>query len=189
MALVQIILNGMTISNDPNFTPSGEWGNQSIPMNLHFTDGYYQGYNTTWGGFDQQSPIDFSVNEQYSGYTTNFQAIQNLQVAQASFINATYSGYSTNFGFNNENEVRSVSNVAKNTIIDHPKDQTIYYKLKGYNPNTQSYESWIISENITGQPELFDPGRNPPNFESDVYFTPPSLNNLVNIIIVARWIQ
>lgn len=74
-------------------------------------------------------------------------------------------------------------------ILTWPKDQKIYYKLVGYNTATQTFETWIISENIVPRTETFDPTENFPNIDYNVFFTPPSGNSLVNIKIVGRWIQ
>ena len=74
-------------------------------------------------------------------------------------------------------------------ILTWPKDQQIYYKLSGFNTNTQTYETWVIAEEIVPRPETFDPTGNFPNVDFGVYFTPPSGNPLVNIKIIGRWIQ
>jgi hypothetical protein len=74
-------------------------------------------------------------------------------------------------------------------ILTWPKDQQIYYKLVGYNTNTQTFETWVIAEEIVPRTETFDPSGNFPNFDYGIFFTPPSGNQLSNIKIVGRWIQ
>lgn len=173
----------------PDFGSVAKWDGYTTVVNLHFTDGRFQGNFLNWGGFDMQSTLAFFNNSPYAGYTTNFAATENSFIVVASFVNSPYAGYTTNFAGIQLLENRSEEDVDIDSVIDHPKDQRIYYKLRGYNTSTQQYETWVIVENITGRPELFDPNRNPPNVENDVYKTAPSTNSLDNITIVGRWIQ
>lgn len=144
----------------------GHWDGYSGAYETNLTGGILQGYFLNWGGFDMQTVIGAATEIPYMGYNSNW---SNLPI-------------SPNFVFDT---------VDINSVIDQPKDQTIYYKLKGWNPLTSSYESWIITENITGRPEQFSAtsGRQPPNVERDIFKTAPSGNSLVNIVIAARWIQ
>ena len=188
MALVQIITSNTNLIDSPNFAPADRWDGYVCETNNNFIAGFFQGYCLNWDGFNTLGVLNNFSNMPYSGYTTNF-AGMDLPPALNTFINSSYSGYTTNFGGEESFANRSLDNVDNDTVIDHPKDQTIFFKLKGFNPSTQSYETWVVSEEITSRPETFDPGRNPPNYMDDVYKTPPSNNNLVNIIIVARWIE
>lgn len=195
MAITQIISLGLNITGDFHFSASDRWDGYSCVIATDFPEGPFQGYQLNWGVFDSQDTINPFQNQPYSGYTTNWGSAQTDGTLGA-FENQTYAGYTTNWGqFDGQPVDTSINDIDMNTIIDHPKDQTIYYKLKGYNSITQQYESWIISHNITGRPALDgglfdpDPGREPPNVERDVFKTPPSGNTLSNIIIVARWIE
>src|SRR5574338_358501 len=195
MAVVQLIVSGLQITDDLGVTASDRWDGYSCQIARDFPEGPFQGYQLNWGGFDSQDTINPFLNQPYSGYTTNFGSADTNGTIGA-FQNQHYVGYTTNWGqFEDQRIEASIKDIDMNTIIDYPKDQTIYYKLKGYNEITQEYESWIISHNITGRPALDgglfdpDPGREPPNVERDVFKTPPSGNTLSNIIIVARWIE
>lgn len=191
MAVAQLSVSATSnqfITNGSDFFPGAHWDGYACTVSVAFADGYFEGNFQNWNGIDVQTSINLIQNIPYSGYNTNWGQIQSNVVVL--FQNFPYAGYSTNWGKVNESEgVASVNNVDYNSVIDHPKDQTFYFKLKGYNPVTQTYETWIRTEDITSRPELFDQGRHPPNFENDVYTTPPSNNPLVNIAIVARWIQ
>lgn len=195
MAVVQLIASTM-IENSVNFTASDRWDGYVCRIARDFPEGPFQGYQLNWGVVDTQTANNGFANIQYSGYNTNFNAI-NVSTLNA-FNNSIYSGYNTNFGATDLtllSNPRGVLDVDIDSVVDHPKDQTIYYKLKGWNPLTSSYETWVISEIITGRPPLdgglFDPtpGRQPPNIERNVFTTPPSGNSLVNIVIAARWIE
>ena len=193
MAVVQLIGFAPTLFTDDNYySEQGDrWGGAPQATTPTSLDGQspFQGYMLNWGSHLDQDVLNMYDDMGYSGYTTNFGSHQTNGSINA-FENGVYAGYSTNWGRESliEGE-RSVNNVDKNSIILHPKDQIIYFKLKGWNPNTQTYETWVITEDITGRPELFDPGRHPPNFDDGIYYTPPSNNQLENITIVARWFQ
>lgn len=195
MATTQILLTTLAIFDDPDFSPSGDWGFQVVPVALGISPaGQFQGYSLNWGVFDNQNAVTDGSSFQlgYTGYTTNWATVEEPGTLNGA-VNNPYVGYTTNFGGSSEDDTIDVSlvNTDIDSVIDHPKDQKLYYKLKGWNPNTQTYETWVISENITGRPELFDPtpGRQPPNYENDVFKTPPSGNQLQDIVIAARWIQ
>lgn len=197
MSTIQIVLSSISIYDGYNFVPSGNWGGNVENIPIQFTEGTFQGYCLNWGVFDNFSALGAYKDQQYSGYNTNFGGFNQSNVNDA-FTNNVYIGYNTNFGAIDLTLLQSPRGVLDgdiNSVVDHPKDQTIYYKLKGWNPITLSYESWVISENITGRPPLdgglFDPtpGRQPPNVERDIFKIPPSGNSLIDIIIVARWMQ
>lgn len=196
MAITQIVLTNAGMEDDFYFTPGDRWDGYALPSanTSMVTDlNSFQGYCLNWNGFNH-IPVNSNNNLQYSGYTTNFAGFA-VDGTLNSAVNSPYVGYTTNWGQYGQPVTKSINDVDKDSVIDHPKDETIYYKLKGWNANTQQYESWIISHNITGRPsldgQLFDPipGREPPNVERDVFKTPPSGNTLSNIIIVARWIE
>lgn len=177
------------MSDGLEFFPGGNWGSYSTSIvPLEFTDGLFQGNYENWGGTIRESALNSFTSPGYAGYTTNWGGTPEFDILN-SFTNAAYAGYTTNFGGNTVNTVPDFTVVDIDSVIDYPKDQFIYYKLKGYNPNTLSYETWVEKENITGRPELFDPGRNPPTYERGVNLIAPSGAALVNITIVARWIQ
>lgn len=121
------------------------------------------------------------------GYMVTYGANPLSNLANSSVV-TQYNGYNTNYGssviLNTQTTLTDLDPVAP-----HPKNQTIFYKMAGFNPNTQQLENWIISEEIVTRPELFDPTRSPPNVDFGTFTTPPSGHNLVNIKIVARWIQ
>jgi hypothetical protein len=101
-----------------------------------------------------------------------------------------YNGYMSNFtGAPASSLVGTVTLMDNQQVLPWPKDQQIYYKLVGFNTNTQTFETWVIAEEIVPRPETFDPTGNFPNIDYNVFFTPPSGNKLVNIKIVGRWIQ
>lgn len=190
MTLVQILVTTPIIVDSLESFPAGNWGCFTETISpLEFIDGYYIGNNQNWGGFINIQTVDSFTGPAYSGYTTNWNGTPELE-ALNSFINQAYAGYTTNFGGNIVSTVPDMVVVDIDSVIDYPKDQFIYYKLKGYNPNTMTYETWVEKENITARPELFDPGANPPTYDKGVVnLTPPSGAALVNITIVARWIQ
>lgn len=195
MAIARTISLDLQITADSNFTASGRWDGYSCVIARDFPEGPFQGYMLDWGVFENQDTINTFQNQQYSGYTTNW-GIHQTSGTVGAFENEKYAGYTTNWGQYDDQPIEaSFKDVDMNTIVDYPKDQIIYYKLKGWNNQTQQYESWIISHNVTGRPALDgglfdpDPGREPPNVERDVFKTPPSGNTLSNIIIVARWIE
>lgn len=187
MALVQIDLATLNMSNVPESFPGGHWeSSASDVIAPAFALGIYEGNFLNWGGA-VVSTTNFFTSQPYAGYTTNFGAVIDAGTLNT-FRGDVYQGYSTNFGaeFNNSSELdpRDID-----SVIEYPKDQFIYYKVKGYNPITQTYETWVEKEDITSRPELFDSGRHPPTIERDVNKLAPSGNALVNITIVARWIQ
>lgn len=128
-----------------------------------------------------------SVDNDYSGIANNYLAAELNNVDGASG-EQEYFGVMTNFNVAPTFNVQAAQ-MDNNPVLLHPKDQKIYYKISGYNPNTSSYETWIISEQIVPRPELFDPSGNPPNVDLGIFYTPPSGNPLVDIKIVGRWIQ
>lgn len=189
MTITQILSGQLSINNSlTSFNSIGKWTGSVTQTTVAFsTDTTFQGYCLNWDGYQELPGTPF-FNALYAGYNTNWGTI-NITGINNSFANSPYAGYNTNWGGYAEPIQRIINDIDTNSVIDHPKDQTIYYKLKGYNPLTSTFESWVISENITGRPELFDPNRNPPNVVLDLFKTPPSANNLVNVVIVARWIQ
>jgi hypothetical protein len=191
----------MTIANPVNFydnfvfgsytgdNGAGHWDGYSETYSTNIFGGILQGGFLNWGGFDMLTTAGGTSEIPYSGYASNWGGLSMQSLG--SNTETPYMGYSANWGKASISTNLALDVVDINSVIDHPKDQTIYYKLKGWNPLTSTYEVWVISENITGRPELFDPvpGRTPPNTERDIYKTPPSGNSLTNIVIVARWIQ
>ena len=189
MALVQNLVTGRIIADSLEAFPSGTWGSYAETITpIEFTDGIFEGYYLNWGGFINNGTLNSFISAPYAGYTTNWGGTKSDAVLN-SFTNAAYAGYTTNFGAQNVNPVPDAVNVDIDSIIDRPKDQFVYYKLKGYNPNTQTYETWVEKENITARPELFNPGAHPPTYERNVNLIAPSGNALINIIIVGRWIE
>lgn len=196
MAIVQLIsLGSAHITDASNFEAADRWDGYVCPTPRDFPEGPFQGYQLDWGFFDSQTPINQFQNQPYAGYSSNWGS-SSTQGTIGAFSNKEYVGYSSNWGsFDDQPITVSIKNIDINTLVDHPKDQIIYYKLKGYNELTEEYESWVIAHNITGRPGLDgglfdpDPGRQPPNVERDVFKTPPSGNTLVNIVIVARWFE
>jgi len=122
----------------------------------------YQGYDTTYGAINVQNVIGSAGDQSYGGPNS-------IGVAPITVI----------------------QNIQLDNLIvyPYPKDQQIYYKLRGFNSNTSLYETWIIVEEIVPRPEIFDPTRSVPNIDLNVFFSPPSGNTLSNIRIVGRWIQ
>lgn len=189
MTLVQMLLTTQIIVDSLEAYPSGNWGGSTISISpLEFLDGYYIGNYQNWGGFINIQTINSFTGPAYAGYTTNWNATPEIGALNA-FGNAAYAGYTTNFGGNIVNPFPDMAVVDVDSVKDNPKDQFIYYKLKGYNPITMTYETWIEKENITGRPELFDPGGKFPTYERGPNLIAPSGAALVNITIVARWIQ
>lgn len=195
MATTQIVMTTLNLNDGKYISPTGQWAGTAISSNTsEIETGKFLGYCLNWNGFNNQQVLNSISPEAYAGYSTNFDGI-NINGAIDSFQNEQYTGYTTNWGKYVEPVEESVYDVDKDTTIDHPKDQTIYYKLRGWNPLTSTYESWVISQNITARPALDgglfdpDPGRQPPNIERDVFKTPPSGNTLTGIIIVSRWIE
>jgi hypothetical protein len=129
----------------------------------------YQGYDTNYGPALTPNAAGTNASQPYFGFMTN------------------YSGGDVK-GANNKSTTQ-VFQEDNQMVYPFPKDQQIYYKLRGFNTNTQSYETWIISEEIVPHLEQFDPTQNPPSVDLNVFFAPPSGNILSNIRIVGRWIQ
>jgi len=133
--------------------------------------------------------------QDYGGLASNYDAV-NVNNIIGSAGDQVYNGITTNFDTRPILAPQSIQ-VDNNPILTHPKDQTIYYKVSGYNPNTSSYETWVIAENIVPRPELFNtpgslpinPNSSPPNVDLGIFYTPPSGNPLIDIKIVGRWIQ
>lgn len=188
MSVIYLELAGLNINDTQDLFPHGHWdGYAPSPLPQAFSQGISFNIANTWGGLILTTTLNSLTNIPYIGYTTNFAgSIKNLA---SEIINGNYSGYTTNFAGLPYNNVLSVPITDINSVIEFPKTQFAYFKLKGFNPNTQSYEAWIIQEDITSRPELFDPGRNPPSIDFDINRKPPSGHALVNITIVARWIQ
>lgn len=189
MTIAQELLTTQILLDTIEGFPSGSWGSYSESISpVEFQDGFYEGNYQNWGCFNTNTTLNLFQSPTYAGYTTNFGGIQETTMLN-SFSNGAYAGYTTNFGGQNVSTIPDFTVVDYNSVIDHPKDQFLYYKLKGFNTITQTYETWIEKEDITARPELFDAGRNPPTIERDVNRIAPSGNALVNITIVARWIQ
>lgn len=135
--------------------------------------------------------IQGSVFQTYAGIgNSQSSAVPSNVVSSTLNIFQSYSGYMSSF----TGLVAATANINSGLVDNQPiltwqKDQHIYYKLVGYNTSTQSFETWIITEEIVPRPETFDPTGNFPNIDYNVFFTPPSGNKLVNIKIVGRWIQ
>ena len=188
MSVVYLELAGINISDTKDLFPVGYWdGYAPSPILQSFAQGTPLTQANTWGGLVLTTTLNSLTNIPYIGYTTNFAgSIKNLS---SEFINGNYVGFTTNFAGLPYNNVLSVPVTDINSVIEYPKTQFVYFKLKGFNTNTHTYEAWTIKEDITSRPELFDPGRNPPTRDLGVNTTPPSGHALVNITIVARWIQ
>jgi hypothetical protein len=190
MAIAEIVNFNNVVGAGIRLGPADHWDGYTENIGGNIFGGLYQGTSLNFGGFDHPySGVPFT-NQPHSGYNTNWGKIEVGGISGA-FAAQPYVGYNTNYSALGEYDNRAIYNSDINSVVDHPKDQTIYYKLKGWNPLTSAYEVWVISENITGRPELFDPtpGRSPPNVERDIFKTPPSGNSLTGIVIVARWAQ
>ncbi len=134
--------------------------------------------------------IQGSVAQTWNGTANNQSSAvpQNVVNPQGLFV--PYSGYMVSFSGQPSASSPETSALMDNQpVYPWSKNQQIYYKLVGFNTSTQSFETWVIAEEIVPRPETFDPTGNFPNVDYNVYFTPPSGNKLVNIKIVGRWIQ
>src|SRR5260221_12565211 len=142
MTLVQVLITTPIIVDSLEAFPSGSWGcyNESISL-IEFVDGYYTGNYQNWSGTILNTTVNAFNGPAYAGYTTNWLATPEVGAINA-FTNGAYAGYTTNFG-GSVVSTPLVKVVDIDSVIDYPKDQFIYYKLKGYNPNTLSYEIWI----------------------------------------------
>ncbi len=155
------------------------------------------GNNFTYGGTANDygaTNINTFANNASVPYVGPYSASFNATVVSSStnaVVPQSFIGYNAAYGATIAADmVRPTSYLNDNQpVAPWPKNQQIYYKLVGYNTNTQSFETWIIAEEIVPRPETFDPTGNFPNIDYNVYFTPPSGNKLVNIKIVGRWIQ
>ncbi len=134
-----------------------------------------------------------SAFQELGGYAANAGAIDIENSVSPQGLDQNFGGYAATF----DGVVPSIQEFDQelSKLTDNeptrpwPKDQQIYYKLVGYNTNTQTFETWIIIEDIVTRTETFDPSGSFPNIDYNVYFTPPSGNPLENIKIVGRWIQ
>jgi len=194
MAIAEIINFNNNVGSGIRLGPADHWDGYSENIAGNIFGGIFQGLNLNWGGFGQSATLLPFDNQPYVGYNTNWGSFITGGVTDA-FVAQPYVGYNTNWGSVKEIDNKSLNDTDINATIDHPKNQKIYYKLRGFNSLTNDYEVWVISQNITGRPALdgglFDPtpGREPPNYERDVFKTPPSGNSLIDIMIIARWIQ
>lgn len=196
MVLVQTLFTTPSLFDGGDFSASGGWDGYSTPFPIPLADSVFQGYFENWGGYDNQPSNSPFINQPYSGYNTNWGSVNEDTVIGA-FVNNIYAGYNTNWGqiVESTDVPPSLVDVDLDSVVDHPKDQTVYYKLKGWNSTTLSYEVWVISHNITARlpldGSLFDPdpGRSPPEIERDIFKTNPSGNPLIDIVITARWLE
>jgi hypothetical protein len=187
MSTVYQGLSGLSIQDSSDIYTGSHWdGYFPNPVPQAFLQGTPNASNQNWGGVILAVPTGLN-NIPYIGYDTNFTAM--VEPIFVPFKNIPYIGFTTNFAGTQYNNVLSVPNVDLDSVIGNPKPKLIYYKLKGYNPLTQLYETWIEIEDITSRPEQFNPGNHFPTRERDVYQFAPSNDALVNIVIVGRWIQ
>ncbi len=187
MANTQIVINTKVMIDGYNYSPLGKWATSTSAIGIRMSDGYYY---TSIGNWNTQiKTLELSFQDgKYQGDFLNWGGFG--MGAVGSFTDSAYQGYSTNWDIiDNLIGGLSAATVDVNSLKDLPKDQTIYYKLRGYNPNTDDFEVWVISENITTRPETFNPGNHPSNRENSLYYTPPSGNQLNDIVIVARWLH
>ena len=156
-----------------NFTfggASGNWDGQNFDVNTfsnNLETQYVGGPITSFGTLESPNSYDGVVDQHYEGFMVDYGAV----------VATGFSSITSNTMINNQ------------PLAPWPKDQKIYYKMVGYNTNTQTFETWIIVENIVDRVETFGPTNDFPNIDYGVFFTPPSGNPLVNIKIVGRWIQ
>lgn len=154
----------------------------------------YGGASLQYEVFNVVGSQQGSLDTQYNGMAINsFMAVEPSNVINSS-QDQSYTGYAINFGGTEPIPPPVIpgeapGEVDNQPILTWPKDQQIYYKLVGFNTNTQQFETWIIVEEIVPRIETFNPTGNFPNIDYNVFFAPPSGNNLVNIKIVGRWIQ
>lgn len=148
----------------------------------------YGGLSGNYAGLDMDNSQG-SLDNFYTGIANNYDADPVNESSISVSKDQEYFGISTNFNTETNIDNMESQQMDNQPILLHPKDQLIYYKLYGFNTNTQTYETWIISENIVTRPELFNPPGSPPNTDLGVYVTPPSGNPLVNVKIIGRWIQ
>lgn len=188
MSVIYLELANVNIQDTSmNTYSSGRWdGYADNPIPENFAQGSTAGYGGTWGGIQSVNVPPFGIIP-YIGYDTNFAA--SAEPIVILFVNGKYTGYDTNFAAVPASLAPQFPVTDVDSVSEYPKTQFVYFKLKGYNPNTHSYENWIIKEDITTRPEEFNPGAHNPSIERDVYRQPPSGDALVNITIVARWIQ
>ena len=149
----------------------------------------YGGLNNSYG-FSDSNSFQGSAFQTYGGTANNQAGVVAQNIIDPNALFQRYSGYASSFA----GSVAAPINVNpvlmdNQQVIPWPKDQQIYYKMVGFNTSTQTFETWIIVEEIVPRPETFDPTGNFPNIDYNVFFSPPSGNNLVNIKIVGRWIQ
>src|SRR6185369_30687 len=143
MTLVQTLITTQIIVDSLEAYPGGNWGSTTMSVSpLEFLDGYFTGNFLNWGGTININTINGFDGPAYAGYTTNWLATPELGALNA-FQNAAYAGYTTNFGGSVVGTNPDLGLVDVDSVKDYPKDQFIYYKLKGYNPNTMTYETWI----------------------------------------------
>ncbi len=147
---------------------SGNWDAEAFDVNTFSNNlvTQYVGGPFSFGYQEAQGILNGVVGQQVSGFLADYGAVEATGFPP---VNSAM--------FNNQ------------PLAPWPKDQFIYYKLVGYNTNTQTFETWIVIENIVNRPETFDPTGSFPNVDNGIFFTPPSGNPLVNVKIVGRWIQ
>lgn len=156
------------------------------------------GGNFVYGGLtNTEGPIDTnafhgSAFEEYAGTANNQSSAEPQLIIGPDGLFVSYSGYAISYLGNvaNPPTLDQESGLVDNQpVLPWPKDQKIYYKLRGFNTNTSTYETWVISEEIVPRTETFNPSDSFPNIDYNVFFSPPSGNTLSNIRIMARWIE
>jgi hypothetical protein len=147
------------------------------------------GIGNSYGSYNTSS-FQGSAFNTYAGIANNYAGAVAANVISSTGLFQSYTGYNSSFnGLIAAAPVPNPPQLDNQIVFPWSKQQQIYYKLVGFNTNTQSFETWIIAEEIVPRPETFDPTGNPPSVDYNVYFAPPSGNKLVNIKIVGRWIQ
>lgn len=149
----------------------------------------FGGDMTNWGAtsiVDEASTLQQTFT---GGYMVTYGALPLNNILGAAFQPQGVTGINTGYGAAISLNIGVITSADMDPVAPHPKNQTIFFKLSGFNPQTQQLENWIISEEIVPRPELFDPTRSPPTVDFGVFTTPPSGHALTNIKIVARWIQ
>jgi hypothetical protein len=150
----------------------------------------HTGLNNTENVVDTVGSFQGSIFQSYGGIANTQAGVEVQNTTNLNGLFQSYSGYATAY------EAVEASSINVNTILmdnqpilTWPKDQQIYYKLSGYNTATQTFETWIIIENIVTRFETFNPSGSVPSVDYNVFFGPPSGNQLSNIKITGRWIQ
>ena len=197
MATTQIVLSTVGIGGSSYYTPADRWDGQIVLSTVGIGGSSYYTPADRWDGQIVLSTVGIGGSSYYTPADRWDGYAESPVLLSSTLVPGTFQGYCLNWDGQQLVEERGSDERDNDSVIDYPKTQFIYYKLKGFNKQTCLWESWIVKNIITARPEQFQhleeitefEGRHPPNFEKDIFKSAPSANELTNVTIVGRWIE